>query len=649
MRLSKELRAVNSKYRIASKIVFGQLVFLVIVLTWREANWSSHVDYANRVFAMQQITHGNLAPRYLIFNWSHLADHADFTIYPTAFFYLLNHSLPWIMYFQALLLCVTEFFLIRSTEAYFESHFPDSNSQWVGAFVAVLFATNPLILFAVTDDPHMHMFGMVAGLAIITYGMQRQRASLVAIGSLVALVSGDLTTTYVSAAIVSYLLIRQTRWFPGIKILGVTVFASLVLPSFISPVGSNFSLHYGHLGAKAIDSAFGVFTAVLHDPYRAITYWLKSLPSFSGLIATFGVVGLAVPVGLPIVILNLGSTGLALRTNVSSPSNPEWPGSFLASPWQMLPTLAIGIAGSAVICIWLYRRSSAKWRRGSIGLAIGILCSSLVFGLSSFHYVISRNTYPDAMAQSLDRAAMLIPKGATVYATVGVSGHISWNHRVRLALPISNVTRYQSEGDYFLVTPTLNSGPPYSTQLPLVEALLRDRAELLYANDNVWLFKGRSPRPMNVDFRSQEFSGVTVPGNLGSSLPVTSDSMCRRSKILTTSTYFVSRLLVAPRAGEYLWNVSIGSSKTAVMEVRDVTTGETIAMTKLRPTSQESQSVYVKLPNRKPVREATHIGWGPLAYERTPSHRTYRLELRIWIPYGTDATICHSNFFKIRP
>ena len=649
MQLSNTLSAINSRYRIASKILFGQFVFLIIVLTWREANWSSHVDYANRVFAIQQITHGNWAPKYLIFNWSHLADHADFTIYPTAFFYLINHSLPWIMYLQALLLCIAELFLIRSIEVYFESHFPDRNSKWIGAFVAVLFVTNPLILFAVTDDPHLHIFGLVAGLAIATNGMLRRRLPLVAIGSLIVLVSGDLATTYVSVAIVSFLLVRQTRWFPGIKILVLTVFASLVIESFLSPVGSNFAIHYGHLGGETTNSALGVFTDVLHNPYRAITYWLKSFPSFSGLVATFGVVGLAVPLGLPTVILNLGSTGLALRTSVGRPPNPEWPGSFLASPWQMLPTLVIGIAGSVAICIWLYRQPSAKWRRVSIGLATGILANSLIFGLSSFHYVISRSTYPDAIVQSLDRAAQLIPKGATVYATVGVSGHISWNHRVILALPVSNVSQFQAEGDYFLVTPTLNSGRPYSTELPLVEALLRARAELLYAKDNIWLFKSTSARPMTVDFRSQEFSGVAVPGNPGSSLPVSSESMCRRSQILTTSTYFVSRLLVTPRAGQYVWNVSFKSSKTAVMEVRDTSTGETMAMTDLRSPSLAVHSLYVNLPGRKPVRESTHIGWGPLSYERTPPHRTYRLELRIWIPYGTSATICHSNFLKMRP
>ncbi|MEI6736516.1 MAG: DUF2079 domain-containing protein, partial [Actinomycetes bacterium] len=595
------------------------------------------------------ITRGNWAPHYLIFNWSHLADHADFTIYPTALFYLFNHTLPWIMYLQALLLCLAELFLIRSTVAYFESHFPQKNSQWCGAFVAILFATNPLVLFAVTDDPHVHMFGMVAGLAIVTNGMLCRRLPLVAIGSLVMLISGDLATAYGCAAIISFLLFQRTRWAAGTKILCAMVISSLLVQWFISPVGSNFEIHYGHLGEETTSSAFDVAKTVLYDPFRAINYWLRSFPSFSGLIATFGAVGLAVPLGLVVVLLNLGSTGLAWRTSVGRPTQPEWPGSFLASPWQMLPTLVIGIAGSVVICIWLYRRDSVKWRWTSGALAAGILLNSVFFGLFSFHKVISRNTYPAAMTQSLNRAAKLIPKGATVHATVGASGHISFGHRVVLTLSESTVVHYESEGDYFLVTPSQNSGRPYSTELPLVEALLKARAELLYANDNVWLFKSTSPRAMTVDFRNQEFSGIAVPGNTGSSMPVSYHSMCRRSQILTTSTYFASRLLVTPQAGKYMWNINFGSSKTAVMEVRDVTTGETISMVELHPTSLKSQSLYVDLPQRRPVQEISTIGWGPFWYERTPPHRTYRLELRIWIPYGTSATICHSNFLKMRP
>ncbi|MCX6508648.1 MAG: DUF2079 domain-containing protein [Actinobacteria bacterium] len=648
MQLSNTLATINSKYRVASKIVFAQFIFLLVVLTWREENWSSHVDFANRVFAIRQITHGDLAPHYLIFNWSHLADHVDFTIYPTAILYLFDHTLPWIMYVQALLLCIAEYFLIRAAEVYFESHFPQKNSQWCGAFIAILFVTNPLILLAVTDDPHLHMFGMVAGLSIVTNGMLRRRLPLVAAGSLLALASGDLATAYGCAVIISFLLFRRTRWSAGIKVLCVMVISSLLAQWYISPVGSNFGIHYGHLGGKTAGSAFDVAKSVLHSPFRAIDYWLRSFPSFSGLIATFGAVGMAVPLGLVVVILNLGSTGLAWRTSVGRPAQPEWPGSFLASPWQMLPTLAIGIAGSVVICIWLYRRHSVKWRWTSGVLAAGILLNSLIFGLSSFHSVISRNTYPPAMTQSLDRAAKLIPKGSTVHATVGASGHISWDHRVVLTLSESTILRYESEGDFFLITPSQNSGRPYSTELPLVEALLRAHAELLYSKDNVWLFKSTSPRPMTVDFHSQQFSGIAVPGNPGSSTPVSSNSMCRHSQILTESTYFVSRLLVATHAGEYMWNVSFGSSKTAVMEVRDLTTGETIAMKKLRTASLESQSIYVNLPGRKPVQERSSIGWGPFWYERIPPHRTYRLELRIWIPYGTSATICHSNFMSMR-
>ena len=649
MVLSEKINFSKGKLRLSSKILIGQLIFLGFVLTWREANWASHVDYANRVFAMQQITRGNLAPHYLIFNWSHLADHADFTIYLSAFFYLVTPSLPWIMYLQAIFLFVAEFFLVKSTERYFASHFPDKDSYLIGTFVTVLFVTNPLILFAVTDDPHLHMFGLVAGLAIVTYGMLCRQVSLVISGSLLILLSGDLASAYVSIAIASFLFVRQTRWFPGMAILLFTVLASLFIQDLLSPVGSNFSIHYGHLSKSGINSAINVATAVLSHPNEAMHYWLRSFPSFAGLVATFGVVGILVPLGLPTAILNLGSTGLALRTSVGRPPNPEWPGSFLASPWQMLPTLVIGIAGSAVFCIWLCRRfSPANWRKVSNVIAASILLNSLIFGLSSFHHVISRNTYPEVMTQSLESAAKLIPNGATVHATVGVSGHISWNHRVLLTLSEWDVVKYSSAGDYFFVTPTQNTGRPYSTELPLVEALLEARAELLYAENNVWLFKSTSTKSIFVNFNDLGFSGIVVPGNVGSSKPVSYGSMCRHSKLLTTSTYFVSRLLVTAQAGSYMWNVTFGSSKTAFMEVRDVTTGETISMLELHPTSLESQSLYISLPNRQPVRETSKIGWGPFWYERTPAHRTYRLELRIWIPYGTSATLCHSNFVKVR-
>ena len=640
---------IGNERRLAPKIIFGQLIFLVIVMTWREANWASHLDYANRVFAMQQITRGILAPHYLIFNWSHLADHADFTIYVSAFFYLVTSSVPWIMYLQATFLCIAELFLARLAEEYFKSQFSEKNSHWIGALLALLFVTNPLILFAVTDDPHLHMFGLVAGLAIVTYGMSCRHVSLVVIGSLIILISGDLASTYTSAAIISFLCVRQLRWLHGIAILAVTVIASLIIQGFLSPVGSNFLIHYGHLGGSEMNSAFSVFATVLRNPGRAMSYWLRSLPSFTGLVASFGAIGLLVPLGLPTTILNLSSTGLALRTSVGRPPNPEWPGSFLASPWQVLPTLVIGITGSVVFCIWLSRRHWGVFRKASIVLGAGILLNSLIFGLTSFPYVISRSTYPDAMSRSLDHAGSLIPKGATVYATVGVSGHISWNHRVLLAMPVTSVFSYQADGAYFLITPTLNSGRPYSTELPLVEALLRNHARLLFAKNNVWLFNVTSPRSISVDFRNQEFSGITVPGNASSSRPLSSASMCRRSQILAKSTYFVSRLLVTPQAGKYMWNITFASSKTAVMEVRDVTTGETISMLDLPPSSLQSQSLFVRLPKRQPVRETSKIGWGPFWYERSPAHRTYRLELRIWIPYGTNATLCYSNFVNIGP
>ena len=215
-------------------------------MSWREANWASHVDYANRVFAMQQITLGNWAPRYLIFNWSHLADHADFTIYATAFFYLINHSIPWIMYLQAVFLLVAEIFLIATVEEYFGYRFPENDSGKIAAVLAALYATNPLILFAVLDDPHLHMFGMVAGLAVVARGMLRQTLVLVTIGSLLILVSGDLASAYVGAAIIGFLSVRQSRWFPGITVLFITILFSLTIQGLLSPVGSNFLLHYGH-------------------------------------------------------------------------------------------------------------------------------------------------------------------------------------------------------------------------------------------------------------------------------------------------------------------------------------------------------------------------------------------------------------------
>ena len=631
-----------------------QLVTLIIWCWWVYDTWNVHVDFATRSEAVYGILHGDWNPFYTVMGWSHLADHFDLSLYPTAFLTELWPHLMWLFIIQALLVVAAEYGVLRiivvlSSRSWWPSRMP--RRQAMGVLVA-LYVCNPFLFWAVVSDPHFHMFGAMCGVVWTLYFFFRRSWGWMAAAVGLTVLFGDLAAQFLIVLGVSIALISLRD--RGGRNIGLLVALCGLVWSGVAIAGgagsgSELGIHYGYLTntSKLQVPVTAVASGLASHPLRAVSRVPDAMASMWGYVSIGGVLGLFTPLSLP-VALNAVEAGLGVQAWVGWPYSSA--GSMAEMPWQMFPMLLLEPLFTLIALAWL-QRPLGRWRRQVRRITPLALLLLVVNGLVWFvvwmpWVVNSINLTPPSTVAVLNQVAAEVPSANEVVASIGVIGRLGDRQYIYDDVfgSANTVVPLRTPHVDFVITPVTGQESNAVDLEALTSYLLQQpNAQLMLHRQNVWLFDyTRLPG------QHQFVMHYNSVGVVGAALPTTSSSRppnvgwpqrnCLWSGARSGGYLFTQyRNALAP--GSYVLRMTVAGTAAMTVKVGDDDSHLLLASGHIRVQPGLRTVALPFTVTSWGMIPVTH-GWGPYRLSFPIPQRNDMIETRLWSAGGPRRAVC---------
>jgi hypothetical protein len=392
-----------------------QLGLLLLQSRQQYDRYNLSLDFGIFHQAWHQIAQGDLDPRISPFGYSYVRSHLELIMWLLApLEWLYPHGIV-LLWLQDLATVGAEAVAIWWTADLLERKWPDSGLPGGVLLMALagLAAVNPWIYVAAAQDFHLEAIGVLfAILAARDFWAGRHRRA--ALWTILTLMTGDVSGTYVAGIGASVVLAKRRQWRLGLALMaggaGWVALAAALHANLGSGVDS-YAYLIGKNASHRSPGALAIVAGIASHPSKTVSVLWNRRRLIVRQIVPTGTLGIAAP-------WVAGPLALVLLENGLN-KNPF----FIQPSYQNLPVYVFGLVGTGVAIEWLARRS--PWRGATAMVLTGALAAAALH-LAWTHDVVLRPYHVDA-ATAADLAAVkrLVPGDAEVIASFGIAGRFA--------------------------------------------------------------------------------------------------------------------------------------------------------------------------------------------------------------------------------
>lgn len=603
---------------------------LAVFLAWSLVLYDHYAltwDFATYYQPWFEIAHGNLDPYTTILHIPFWQSDAEFMPWALAPLYWLFGSGLGLLWLQDLSVVGAEVVVFGWICDLAARHCRGKDAAMLGGLGLVLLAANPWIWWAVSFDVHEEVL-VVVFVALIVRDMTRG-SRMVWVWMVPVLLGGAPTTSYLIGIGLGGLLVRQTRR-AGMGLLLVGVAYSLFIVAVHGDMGVPLPKAFGYLasanGHVPPNLTFlGLMKGIVSHPGNIVhALWSKRLDAFANL-APEGLLGIAVPILMPLLLVVLGTNMLSMGFQFAEPL------------FQSIPVYVLVPVGTVLVIGWILRRHRrAAWTLGAL-LVVQALGWAVIWGpITPGQWL----RVPSATAATLASAQARIPPSEAVVVSQGVIGRFAGRAHVYALfsgtpIPIHGPT-------WFVIAPqegteTLSAA---ATKTLIGELAGPLGARLVLHANGVWAFAWNPPPAM----RSLDLPGLLSP------LPAwTSPGVAGRAVMAgpeaswhVTSTgsrgYVADQLEWQAPPSRYDAAVTLSASGPVNVEVWN-DTGNTLLARRAITSTGGVQTITMPVDATTAYRASVYSGWGPFRAQFVPPPPGEQLEVRVWSPGGTFVSV----------
>jgi len=500
-----------------------------------------------------------------------------------------------------------------------------------GVGIALLVA-DPWIYWALSFDFHLEMVAILFA-ALAARSIYRDPASRrVWLWVALTLASGDVATTYLLAIGVTAAIIGKRWRRTGLLVTAAALAWAVLLVAIGANKGSGLESGYGYLAVAAgtaapvsLDLSQIVLGLLLH-PLRVVdTLWSRRLDIY-GAVAPGGLIGFAFPwviVAAALVVVENGLNDYA---------------GFIVPGFQDALLFVLVPVGTVALIALLARRHP----RFAGVVTLVVAANALAWGTVWIPRTASQwLRVSPAAAQTLDSARGMIPSGAEVIASQGITGRFSgrrWNYAViaPTSLPV------HTSPVWVIVAPrqgieTVTVGMSYAFISELAGPL---HARLELHRSGIWVFRwvpAPGTRSLLVPNALPTVAGWTVAGPAGSALTVGPVSSWR-AVATGKAGYVVAGDYWRELPGLYQATAVLSSTVPVNVEVWNATGGVLLARRSIPPTNG-TVAVTVPVDADRSYPHHLDTGAGLFRISPIPPPPGDQLEIRVWTPGAGSVTV----------
>lgn len=501
----------------------GMLVFSVV----EYQRYSLTADYAFYAHALYQLAHAHLSANFF-------KDHGEIA-------FVLLAPLYWLWPHGPVLLVAQDVAVVGAELVAFlwlcdiAGTLRDPRSRGrprlfvLAALVALL--ANPWIWWTIAFDFHLETVGVLFTV-LCARDLHRQRG-WVWLWAALALLCGDVVTTYVIGLALGFLLYRR-QWLFAIGLLAAPIGWFALLHASGAEQGSSYLAPVvaaaGQSGT-ATSSTSGLAKLSLgllaHPAKLLSSIWSQRLNVWAD-VASAGFLGILAPLILfvPLVVII---------------ENALYGTEFIQPTFQSIPIYVFLPVGAVLVLTWLARRNI----RVAMVLALAMMLETSAWGIVWLPRTASQwIRVPAASVGELAKFGEQLPNGAPLVVSQGVAGRFAQGRDYDVVATTGGSVVLFGTTTWFLVTPNIGiESAPTAAENALVATLAASpRARPVVVGDGVWGFRYR-PRPHEHRF--------TLPG-IPNSLPAWLFTSASGS-VETTGPASDWRVVSAGKAGYLVW------------------------------------------------------------------------------------------------
>lgn len=579
------------------------------------------------------IAHGNLDPYLSTVSFPFWQNDAEFIFWPLAPLYWVSRNSQVLQWLQDASVAGAEVVAFTWLCEVAARHRPGRDARLLACLGLLLLVANPWIWSTVSFDVHEEPLTMlVTALLVWDLAHGRRRAWLWAV---IVLMGGAPSASFVvGIGLCGVLASRSTRK-QGVLLAILGVAWSLFIVAIHGDVGVPLARHYGYLtttnGAVPANlNLGGLLRGVVTHPQVTLDVLHEKLPNIFANLAPGGLIGLAAPVLMPLLLFALLSGTLSQGYVFSEPL------------FQSVVVYVLLPVGTVIVLAWIARRH----RR--IALVLGGVIAAQALGWAVVWGPRIPGEWlrvPHSTAETLADLEARIPESASVVASQGVVGRFSSReHVIRLfgGLPIRLHGR-----TWFVLTPQegIETVSAATTEALIGELAGPMHATLLTHANGVWAFVLDPPPGVHT---------LDVPRDLAP-LPAWTCQGAAGHAVLTgpetswhvTSTgaqgYVVDQLEwqeAPPR--RYTAAVTLSTTGPVNVEVWN-DTGNVLVARRLVLRTSGIQTITLPVNATAPYQGTVYSGWGPFRADFKPPPAGERLEVRVWSPGNTLINVYNAD------
>ncbi len=583
------------------------------------------------------IGHGNINPFDTINGYSFWKSHGEFFMWPLSFVTSLWPHAVTLMWMQDLSLVCAEAATFVWISEVIEQHCASEKSvvpSVVLAIAGLIFLVgNPWIYWTLSWDFHLEMVGILFVVLCARALWRDSRNWHVWFWMILGLSCGDVVATYLVGVGLSAAIVQRNWRSRGMLVASF----SLLWLLFLSGVGANeassLATGYGYLTTTAAAGApehlgvMGLVSGILRHPISALhTLWTRRLGIYAA-IASAGLIGVFAPwVVIPsaLVLLENGLNSYLVFLD---------PGFQDALLFLLIPL------GTVMILA----RIGNRRRVFAVGLPVLLTINTLAWGFIwvpkvEGHWVsVTANS-----AQELSLAQKMIPSGAEVVVSQGVSGRFSNRQWVYPLLDASKPIPLKAKQVWFVLAPRVGIETVSVVQSDAVIFQLArlSNSALVAEGAGVWVFRWTPPRQKRYLSLAPPPSKVPAWTATGSAGAAELEGAPAKWSAISTGGegYVVSGDYWREPIGTYVASLVLSSQVRVNVEVWNASADVLLARRDYVPViKQTSLRIPFKIL-RESQREPYH-GFGIFEILPLQPPRGNRVEIRVWSPGNGKVTV----------
>ncbi len=626
--------------RIGTVLLAAQLAALVVWSFVRAGRFALTFDFSIYYQAWWLIAHGHLIPFDSVFGRPFWQNHGEFLMWPFGLFGLISTSPVVLLVIQAVALVGAEWVSFRWVCDVVEEHSgqgPAAKQARLKILIAsvglMLLVANPWVYWSDSFDFHFEVVGIffvvLAGRDLFR-APQRHR---VWVWVALALLSGDVVTTYAVALGLSAVLAGQQWRRQGAIILVAGIAWAILLTVFGANRGSDLVSGYGYLALAAGVAAPAqlglteILKGILLHPGRVLqVLWSRRLDVYA----------ITLPSGL-IGIFSRWAAVVAALVIVESGLNHL--SGFIAPSSQDLLLFVLLPVGTVHVLVRVCRRH----RRWAAGLAVALALNTVGWSIVWMPQLVPqwiRVSSPAASALASVREK--VPGADEVVASQGIAGNFAGR---RWIYDYSGAARFplHTKTVWIVVAPSQGIELASTSEADaLIEELAGPlHAELVVHRAGIWAFRWSPPphmRHLTVPASYPTIASWTTVGAAGAMLRAGPEADWR-AVATGRKGYVVSGDYWAVPGGVYEATAVLSSTVPVNVEVWNETGDVMLFRRSVPPTNgQEAIGGLVNDTRVYPPRPV-YSGVGPFRILPTSPTRNNRLEIRVWSPGGGAVSV----------